>query len=443
MHSFGYGLAHVRSEAAPEAQALAENLRRQLEDSDYVQGLQCFVDGDSLFGGAAHNILQEFWEDAGSKVPVALFSIFSPLPAELQSCRGSYPSQPSSVPFANQRCEEVCLNRLLSTSLLSEPGSALYVPIEMGDWPSFFSNIDKMAPEGDSLNPSCSWLTTDAATAQYLAAIIDTALYGTRDGGSLAAADAQNSAIHDETGTGPAYYLGDWCQTLRPSPSWRVSALLGSLPLPVDPRFHPQHSGELWSFLQATPLLGFSEGAQVPNPRGFIPLSHTMPYAPLSSAGKVVGHALTLRGAGVLPSRVYPPAEAMLRYAMPLRTSAYLPLLTRQNYPISSTFPLELLSGLKSNPTASAKASKASNSFSRSLDSTDVGSHVVTTFNSSPMLDRIVREAQKALRYKSQTYCTSYWMEEGDWKERIEDVLEIRDDYHHGNDDGDDLDFED
>ncbi|CCW59841.1 unnamed protein product [Phytomonas sp. EM1] len=185
-----------------------------------------------------------------------------------------------------------------------------------------------------------------------------------------------------------------------------------------------------------------------------------MPYSPLSAAGRVLGHTLTLRGAGVLPSRVYPTAEAMLRYGLPLRTSTYLPLLTRTNYPISSTFPLEILfdserefietKRVLTQPTGSSSASGATTEavnrardLQKHITSTDVGSHVVTTFNSAPMLDRIVKEAQKTLRYRMHTYCESYSMEADDWKEHIEDVLRIYDDYRHEETGNGDSDMED
>lgn len=425
LHNVGYGLSSFKvgnrsAGSADEAEALANAVRRQLEDADSVQGLQCFIDGDSMFAGAAYTTLMEFWEDVDARVPATAFTVFAPLPAVLTDLEAA-----KSVPFAERRRDEACLNRLLCTSLLSQPRSALYIPIEVADWPRLF------APPS---SPSCWWVEDDTATAQFIAAIADSALYGTRDGGGE---------------SGPAFYMTEWVRTLRPTPSTRVSALLGSLPLPVPDaatggkRQRGAPGTDLWNFLARTPLLpnaavnrdGGEDRREPPHDRGFVALTHAFPLSPETEAGRVVGHTVSLRGAGALPSAVYPAKEAMLRYALPLRTATYLPLLTSTNMPVSTTFPLPLLfdspQAMRSLE-AQCNAVGVSPRAAFAKHGLNVGAHAVTSYQSAPMLGSIVSKAQAVLRYKEHLYNAPYGMETDDWRERLEDVSEMFDDYRHG-----------
>lgn len=483
-HSFGYGLAHVKDSGAAattEMEHLTDSLRRQLEDAHAVQGVQCFVDADGLFGGAAYNTLESFWEDAGSKVPAAVAAIFSPLPSAfhatpfiaggtvgVQDVGDSGGAGGMGPGFTAQRREEQVLNRLLATTMLSRQSSAVYIPIELTDFATFFSSPFSCPP---------SWLEDDRATAQLVAACMDTALFGTRDGGTPLGSTTSSEA----GGSRPAFLLSEWARTIRPVHSLRVAAMMGALPLVLRQTLPSTALKELSQWMEDTPLLGptsayltkqlrsapyeniqhtrdaIRKGEVDIGSRGllgqFVPLSHAMEYSPLEPQGQVLGHAVSLRGAGVLPSVTYPASEAMFRYAAPLRTSTFLPLMTKTNLPVSHTFPMTLLYGGGA-PGRKApaddqtlqkdeeKAFQSEGSGQRSavqrelLDGVDCGAHVLSTYASAEMLKNISTEAEHILlpRHHSpylSMHRTLYEMEEDDWCEVIEEARQIFDDYHH------------
>lgn len=448
LHSFGYGVKHLHPDKGSEVAALSDALRAQLESADQLQGVQCFIDADGMFGGAAANVLEQFWEEAGSKTSVVNVGIFTPLPDAITDRKNA-----SEVAFRERRLDEAALNQLLATLELSRHTSAVYVPLPLAQWGDFFRG----SATATSQRQTPAWLQDERATAQYIAAIVDTALYGARDGNNthLPASKRGRDAAADDTTLrtqGPMYYMDDWCRVVRPAPSLRMAAAMGALPLPLS------QSSELWQFLESTPLL---PGAPVFDDRmacaqadegnnttalktGFVPLTHAMSsLSPLHSSGQVLGHAVSLRGAGVLPSTVFPTREALLRYALPLGTSTYLPLMTESNYPISATFPMELMF---SDPAATARQlPRGLGSLRDALKSVDVGAHVLSTYASAPMLHDIVDKAKAALRFKMDRYCVAYDMEKDDWQETIDEGLAMFDDYHHaapasanGSDDGND-----
>lgn len=476
-HSFGYGMSHLTA-TSPEMEQVLDNLRRQVEDADAMQGLQFFVDADSMFGGAARNALEAFWEDVGAKTPAVVVANYQPLPAFLTNLE-----EQQHVPFAAQRRQERHLNRLLCTSSLSQSTGAVFIPMEMEHWGEFFTG-------GMTSSASLPWLEDDRATAQLIAALTDTALYGARDGGgpshghegvsssrrlpnaserpSTSSPSSTGGAASGESngsGSAPAFTLQEWGRTVRPTNSLRVQAMMGCLPLRLR-EAGERKAKDLWNFLEKTPLLGpmsshrttqlLAGGGQesrghatdagddeATDSRGpgrlagdFCPLTHAMPFSPLEERGRVMGHAVSLRGAGVLPSAVYPPQEAMLRYAIPLRTGTYLPLLTSSNYPISNTFPLSLLLDSSSATASSGLSAEEERMMRENLDGVDIGAHVVTTYTSAGMLQQMIQEAKRilapqfhcAFQHKHQSL---YEMSPDDWNEVMEDALQMFDDYHH------------
>lgn len=491
-HSFGYGLAHLKDSGAAatvEMEHLTDSLRRQLEDAHAVQGVQCFVDADGLFGGAAYNTLESFWEDAGSKVPAAVAAIFSPLPPTFHASpfvagdtvgvQDANDGSGMGPGFTAQRREEQVLNRLLATTMLSRHSSAVYIPIELTNFSSFFSSPFTSPP---------SWLADDRATAQLLAACMDTALYGTRDGGM-----SSGSAMSSDGGSRPAFFLHEWARTIRPVHSLRVAAMMGALPVVLRETLPSTALKELSQWMEDTPLLGPTSayltrqllaspyenvehirqavrkgevdpgnrtvgGTGSSGPGGllgqFISLSHAMEYSPLEPQGRVLGHAVSVRGAGVLPSTKYPLSEALCRYAAPLRTSTFLPLITKTNLPVSHTFPMSLLYGGAAHPARNSpvphqthqkemeKSFQSEGSGQRSamqrelLDGVDCGAHVLSTYASAEMLKNISTEAENILlpRHHSpylSMHQSLYEMEEDDWREVVEEARQIFDDYHH------------
>lgn len=495
-HSFGYGLSHLRdtgASATMEMEALGDSLRRQLEEANLLQGLQCFVDADSMFGGAAYNTLETLWDEAGSKIPVAVASIFQPLPPLLSAPSVFLGNQGGGVSrrnggdaiwgngegggvgpgFAAQRREEQVLNRLLATTMLSRHSSAVYIPIELGNFDKFFSSS------------STEWIQDDRATAQLIAASLDTALFGARDGGDLASTHTAGSRSGSSS-LEPSFFLQEWVRTIRPVPSLRLAAMMSAMPLILRRTLPSGELFELSQWLEDTPLLGPTSASvtkqlmsspyeKVHRRRGgvggdgndsarillgqFTPLSHSMDYSPLETQGRVLGHAVSFRGAGVLPSTLYPVREAMQRYAVPLRTSTYLPFISRTNLPISHTFPLSLLErGVKRKGARQGNALPPNEGGGGSpalrrewLNGVDCGAHVLSTYASAPMLKDISTEAEKVLlpRYHSpysSMHQSLYEMEMDDWREVLEEGKQIFDDYNHASpeedpeEDGNDLD---
>ncbi|KAG5506772.1 hypothetical protein GH5_05986 [Leishmania sp. Ghana 2012 LV757] len=432
LHSFGYGLAYLRdSGKSSEVVDFNDALRHQLEAADQLQGVQCFTDGDGLFGGAAANLLEQLWEEAGPKTPVVNACTFARIPAFVADT-----AYGGEIAFRERRMDEVALNRLLATLHLSRHPSAVYIPVPLSEWDIFF----KGAAAAASPTEAPQWLRDERATAQVVAAVVDTALYGLRDGSRASGASSG----------GPLCYMDEWCRVVRPAPSLRVAAAMGALPQPVSA------SSELWEFLQANPLLPdapqLDKHVARANRRAeddanagptqlqakFFSLTHSMStYPPAHASGQVLGHAVSMRGAGRLPATVYPAREAMLRYGLPLHTSAYLPLLTEVSYPVSGTFPMELLFADLS---AAAQAlggvagrggSTGITSLHSVLQSVDVGAHVLSTYATAPMLRDINTKAHAALRYKMDRYCDAYLMEKDDWREALDEGLALFDDYCH------------
>ncbi|GET88137.1 hypothetical protein, conserved [Leishmania tarentolae] len=441
LHSFGYGLAYLRdSGKSSEVADFNDALRRNLEASDQLQGVQCFTDGDGLFGGAAANVLEQLWEEAGPKTPVVQACSFARLPALVAD-----PAYRHELAFRERRMDEVALNQLLATLHLSRHTSAVYIPVPLADWDVLF----KGAATAPSPTEAPQWLQDERATAQLLAAVVDTALYGLRDGSRTSGTSSQ----------GPQCYMNEWCRVVRPAPSLRVAAAMGALPQSVSA------SSELWEFLQANPLLpdapqldermarahdtaeDAASSGQARTQAKFFSLTHSMStYSTSHMAGQVLGHAVSLRGAGCLPATVYPAREAMLRYALPLRTSTYLPLLTEVSYPISDTFPAELLFADAAS-ILNVSGGSGITSLRSVLQSVDVGAHVLSTYATAPMLRDINAKAQAALRCKMDRYCDAYMMEKDDWREALDEGLALFDDYNHaplsnaedgGGSDGDD-----
>lgn len=422
-HSFGHGLHSLGGSSG--VRGVQEGLRRSLEDADRPQGAQVFVEGDSLFGGVAVHVLEELWEDAGGKLPVCIFNLQTPLPAALTDPQ-------TDIAFAPQRVEESALNTLLGTSLLSAHPSAVYTPLEIRDWPRL------LAARAGAGAGAPAWLEEDAATAQYAAAVVDTALYGLRDAGG-----AGSTGTRDGEGdgyAGPAYYMREWARAVRPAPSLRVASALGALPLPLrDRRGQPL---ELTRFLESNPLAlcGHGSGGEAEGGVAscWAPLSHAFARSPLSEAGRVLGHAVALRGAGALPARAGTRLqEALLQYALPLRTSSYLGIAPRTQYPMSATFPLSLVLDADTAAAAAAALGGAGDVQQRLKETlggaVDVGSHVCTTYAAAPMLSRIAADAKPIIRHvgKQAHYGPVYGLERDDWMERLEDVLQMADDYRH------------
>ncbi|ESS70193.1 hypothetical protein TCDM_00972 [Trypanosoma cruzi Dm28c] len=401
LHSFGFGMSQLRSTHSNDIAEVMGSIRQQLEEADSLQGVQCFLDGDSAFGGAACNVMEEFWEDAGHKIPAVFFTSFQPLPEETMA-------PGSDVDFADRRKDELCLNRLLATSHLTQQDRAVYIPLELEYWKTSFAEHTTLGMNAPS------WLQNDIATAQLVAMAADTALYGIRDDGS----------VNTTKGSGPLFYMHDWQEAVRPTRNLRVAAALAAVPLRVYDANAPKN--DLWDFLHRYPLLTTSP---VANNGFFTPLTHPINFEFQTEAGRVLGHALTMRGAGKLLDLTYPRQEALLRYGLPLRTANYLPLVTGNSYPISSTFPQDFV--LPRDILASG-----------ALDGIDVGSHVVSTFGSAPMIQGILTDAEKVLHCRRHLYEDAYCMEKDEWKEVMEDVLQMRDEYDHRDNEADEEELE-
>lgn len=138
-----------------------------------------------------------------------------------------------------------------------------------------------------------------------------------------------------------------------------------------------------------------------------------MNFSPHTEAGCVLGHTFTLRGVGSLPSRHYPRDEAIARYAFPLSTSTYLPLLTSSGYPISSTFPHELLSQYTQHnvrPNCLTSQKNKSDNTIKCASTINVGAHVCTTYGSSHYIEQIAHKAQAVFTKRFHIHKDNYYL---------------------------------
>lgn len=399
LHSYGHGLAALKPSVRAECAELADNLRYMLEACDACQGVQLFVDADGAFGGAAQQLLHDFRDNFGPSLPVVTVPAFNP------------PQFSPDDDFQRQRMQEVLLNEALCFALLAGP-SDLFVPFNISKW-------------GSSL-----WRESDAAAAQVVATAYDTATYACRQ-----------EAFDD------FWPMRQYCSLLRPQKGLSVCSALLSMPtrIPEEPEHHyreQRHPVHLWSALEANPLL---------SAKCFLPLSFATPsfknvdaalaegfvYPFLDTRSLVLAHAFALRGLGGLPDEVYQREEALVRYALPLRSTSFKASIFSEAYPISDTFPRASLLGA---PAAEASPDDGKGAAGLSAaSSVPVTSHLACTFAAGPHLAELALGARATHRLWKHVHQESYQMEEDEWLEALEALDALRDEYDREipSDDGD------
>ena len=384
--SFGFGATEWRpNSTSAQAQpfvTLYDNVRHLLEECDSCQGVQIYVDANSAYGGFAHNFAVQLRDDIGRK-PIVCHAAFEPPAALGEEEKGDGVNNMLKNRSKQLRDEQPVLNRLFSTHLLSNSVD-VYTPFE----------CDALAV-GNNLGVE----NLDAVgRAALIAAATDTAMYCTRQD------------VSSEYRS-----LGMWSSTLRPNPSARIVGAFArgfGVKAPFDLRAVDKKFPSLWKTI--------SESASLLNPEHFTPLSYSIrPDSYERDDGRVLGHAVTLRGFGHLVDDVYPREESLIRYIAPLRTERFLTNVTEELYPVSVSYPGNLLPDAKQR-----------------------GFPLVTHFvngNSvaEGMLKPLYKAAEPIVRYGRSLHKDRYPFEDDEWREALDDVATLRDGYDYADPESD------
>ena len=411
LHSFGHGMAAAQSASAAPAELLAtwDSLRYQLEASDRCQGFQLFVDADGALGGYAHATIRHVHDEYDDAVPIATHALFTPFNIDMVE-----------DDFAKVRAQEVVLNHALSTHYLSTDSSSIYVPYRISDWARLWG------PGG------CAYADDNVATAQMVAAAVDTGFYNTRD---------PENRLEGPTAGGDGYGhglkpLSAYADALKPAPSYRICSAYAALPFGVRPRGLKNTPPSFSELLEDHPLMAVSESAAAAasaSSTTFRPLSHGNAKAANTGAGRVHGQTFTLRGVGQLVDRDMPRLEALTRlYLYPTQCSRVIATVTDTGYAISGTFSPSVL-GFPAEADLSA------------LPHTPMAAHYCATSNATAMIKALVAEAAPIIKYSVNSAASplrdSYGLERDEWAEVLESLEQLRDDYdEEGNDDDEDYD---
>jgi hypothetical protein len=391
MHSVAYGSkdgGHLRQ----AADDMAERFRAMLEACDEIQGVQVFVDGDSALGGVAARTLETIRDDHDAKLPIFSFCTFPPAQPVLPITPGDAQSTDGSEDFEELVRDECVLNRYLANHLLGEV-SSVYTPLDLGVW----GQQPGQRRAGSYFCPAHE----DPATAQIVAMLVDSALYGAR-----AAEGSQQ------------YRLRNASDVLRPAPSMRVCSAASAVPLMPPPE------PSLWSLMMRNRLCDFSG---LSTSSSFVPLSHLFDDATddtcySSPARRVLSHIFTLRGAGKLEDVTFPRLDAERRYAAPLATSTYISTIASEGYPISGTFPPSVLLPAASRNSAAWNA----------LQTVDVASHLMCTHSAAPSIGSANAAAAAVLRRRRHVFARSFPLEVDEWRAIAEECDALYDSYNHG-----------
>ena len=376
LHSLAHGLKELH--AADDE--FHDKFRSMLESCDSIQGVQTFLDGDSALGGVGAGVLEHIRDEHDAKLPIFAFVAF---PTSVDD--GS--ADLADGDFAEVIRDESYLNRYLAQHYLSE-ASSVYTPLNLSAWQTTRNN-------GDGEHKYFCPADHDTGTAQVIAMLVDTALYGAR-------------VLSPST---DSFCFRDAADVLRPAPSMRVCSAAAAIPFPTA------EGDSLWNALQMNQLGNF-DGTST---GGFTPLSHSfVPDNILNPSGLVLSHAFTLRGLGKLSDVTYPRSEALRRYAGTLGTSTYLSTLSDEGYPISGTFPTSVLFKQPPSPTAWA-----------SLATVNVASHLMCTHSAARSIGHVNSSASRALKRRRHLFTRSFPLEHDEWRAVTEENEALHDSYNH------------
>ncbi|CUG68076.1 Hypothetical protein, putative [Bodo saltans] len=403
LHSAGYGKSHMRSSNVPEVDATFDAVRYMLEGSDHPQGCQFFVDGDSCFSGLGANLLHELRESWGSKMGLFTMAAYEPFP-QLNLIDDD---------FARIRLDEVDLNFALSIVHLSE-ASSVFVPCRVSEWEAFQAEAARHKAPALPYIPST---LENTSTAQILATAWDTATFGLRGGAGTG-------------GDAPQLSMGELERFIRPSEGYRIASLYSATPYRVPHTVSDNGKrlpSSFWGALQANSLFPVSGSPNTDDTltasSSFFPLSHSNKFGPDRDAGRILGHSLTVRGIKGLMDDVYPRQEAILRHVYPLRTATVSTTFTDNGYPVSDTFPSNVLFPPRA-PGAAAIPLDG-------ITDVPVAAHLCCTYNAGGMIAEAAKKFDVIRKYRRHTHKHSYEMEDDEWAETSESLHQLSDDYCH------------
>jgi hypothetical protein len=406
LHSAGYGKANMRSSNVPEMDATFDAVRYMLEASDHPQGCQFFVDGDSCFSGLGANLMHELKESWGSKMGLFTMAAYEPFP-DLDLLEDD---------FARVRLDEVNLNFAISIVHLSE-ASSVFVPCRVSEWESFQAEAARHKAPALPYIPSTS---ENTSTAQILATAWDTATFGLR-GGAGAGGDA------------PQLSMGEFERFIRPSEGYRIASLYAATPYRV-PHTVSDNGKRLppsfWAALQSNhlfPVSGSPTTDELAATSSFFPLSHSNRFGPDRDAGRILGHSLTVRGIKGLMDDVYPRQEAIMRHVYPLRTATVNTTFTDEGYPVSDTFPSNVLFPPKSAGAPAVPLDGVTN--------VPTAAHMCCTYNAGSMIAEAAKKFDAIRKFRRHVHKQSYQMEDDEWAEMSESLHQLADDYCHQDED--------
>lgn len=435
-HCFSRGLG--LTDAAATSSLVYDTLRKSIEACDHLQGIQCFADVDSQFGGIGVRLAQHLNDEFDVKgvcsiaqVPYSNLAVAGTSHAakDMPLLRAARQDEGvanvmADIDFASRWAEEVSLNRLLSIGMLSS-ASAMYTPIEVPLWSSTMA-----FPYMPDFR-----LDDDVAAAAVTAAAVDNAFYPCR----VAPTDGNSSS------GATAWTIANMCGLLRPENSLRLTALNVALPFPLRCEV-PSFVSALSRRTKAEPpcLLDALDRGRLLDPKTFSSLSFGAEdwQSPDAPNGAVLGHVVTLRGLGSLKDERVPRSTVVAEYANEV-SRRHLTALFDERYPLSGTFPADRLlpssiegdeqRGLvldRDDPPGSDRTSTKA-SPSGGIRGVPVASHLAVSFSHGAYLARSLAAGQQILRVRTHVHASRYDMERDEWREVLEDVAAVRDSYDH------------
>eukprot|EP00758_Cryptobia_borreli_P004494 Tbor_TRINITY_DN4411_c0_g1::TRINITY_DN4411_c0_g1_i1::g.7966::m.7966 len=432
LHSFGHGLKTVVSGGSHDEHLMMtyDNIRYHLEQSDANQGLQFVCDADGALGGMTWGVIRNIRDECDDKLTTICNATFAPFDISMED------------DFATTRSEELILNRALATHYLSDI-SSLYIPYHIPDWETTWG---------------CPYTSDNAATAQMIAATIDTAFYNSRDGENFSkknGADVYDNNKNDDDDDDyhnkassrlPYTSLGEYAFCLRPNKSDKICGAFTALPMQVKSRKVGDKPNPMLptfsQFLEDHKLLQLTSNFYSNNgPSGFptcgikmtyVPLSYGIQHLPETAQGAVHAQVVSLRGVGELEDREYSRSDAMERlYLNDTRCHRSIVTVTNKGYPVSGTFAPAVI-GMPDD----------TKDLRTTFTNTIMGTHMANSNNCGALMCRIVSDVKPIIKCKKSNYVDSYGLEDDEWLDMLEGLEALRDNYDHGDiNEGDSDDF--
>lgn len=484
---FGYNDNTVRNYLEnSDKLAFLDNIRRELECCDRLQGIQLFVDSDSVFGGigtyvASHILGDEFgfkrtmaiscFPDAGDK-ELDRLAAGRRKQQEAASSLGDFGASRNELPEAIDLLLEDNrnLNRGFATSLLSE-ATACYVPHEIHSWDQIMRAFDDprtlpglrtdddiaaasiVATWQDSILMPCRGVTSTVAREIV-----------SRDSTTTASSTQQQQQQHmappdticiagaQLESCSTNFTAAQFMELLRPSSSMRLQTAYLALPfLRADPastmfgvttsqdggegedcREKPKSVREvLFNVLQSSaPLV--HQG----NKGAFRPLSGVIVDSSKleTEAHQIVAHSYTIRAGlpwlGDGEDRRKFMREALVDYTMRLRCPNFVGYAVREPVPLSATFPKRIFAPLIEQ--SDKEGAKTTAHKLHTIRTVSSGAHALTTHSAGAYLKQVHQNAlRKNMNLRGDARAREVMCVDGDsWRELEEDLAALTDNYY-------------